>query len=230
MGGVLASPLSRPSTQVDNVHATMRIFHGYPATCIPFVWRCIISRLTPPQQPKCGCLNCGGPSPFKKHVRAVVKRYACVNPVPVGVGRSQVPVGHSHRCMTAPRLSRDIQQTCIPLVCQTKLSYTNIHIRKPHTTLPLKQGTQATPATTRPTVNKSRITNTNTSHARAPPFARRSALWPRLRLVSFSRCVPAARCASPHASRRCSVLVALLLGVLRVRARHVLQVAPHGVG
>ena len=32
------------------------------------------------------------------------------------------------------------------------------------------------------------------------------------------------------APRLASVLVALLLGVLRVRARHVLQVAPHEVG
>ena len=53
------------------------------------------------------------------------------------------------------------------------------------------------------------------AHARAP-LARRSAVcpvgpaqrrvrtvWLRLRLVPFVRCVPAARCASPHAPRRC---------------------------
>jgi hypothetical protein len=82
---------------------------------------------------------------------------------------------------------------------QTTLSYTNIHTQNP---FPLDRGAWATPATTRPAVNSQQIPNT--SHARAPPFARRSILWPRLRLVSFSRCVPAARCASPHASRRCS--------------------------
>jgi hypothetical protein len=85
-----------------------------------------------------------------------------------------------------------------------------------------KQGKWAT----RPTVNKSRIiTNpvTNTSHARAPPPTRRSVLWPRLRLVSFSRlevdAIDARGCVKCQTTKPLPQAATKLLPGLLMRAR-----------